>query len=88
MGGVSGVDRDRALTSAFTPFGAGSGSGGPSTGLPKTTTQSDGVPGTVFWQRCQHWLALQDGYTGPIDGDPGPNTYRALATFLNQDRWD
>lgn len=140
VGGLSAVDRDRAVSTAFDPIGSGSGTvAGGSTGLPKTTTQYDGVPGTVFWQRCQHWLSIMDGYTGPIDGDPGtntymalqrdltahwgytgpidgvpgvntykawqrmaatygytgpidgdmgPNSYRAIATFLNEDRWD
>lgn len=63
----------------------GGGGGG---GLPKTATQQDGIPGPIFWQRAQHWLALDAGYTGPIDGVPGPNTYRAIAAFLNQDRFD
>ncbi|MBV9821206.1 MAG: glycoside hydrolase family 25 protein [Actinobacteria bacterium] len=140
VGGLSAVDRDRAVPSAFDLVGSGGGTGtGGSTGLPKTTTQYDGVPGTVFWQRCQHWLSIMDGYTGPIDGSPGtntymalqrdlaahwgytgpidgspgtytymawqrmaatygytgpidgvmgPNSYRAIATFLNEDRWD
>lgn len=52
--------------------------GEPPTGLPKTTTEQDGVPGTVFWQRAQNWLRIEQGYTGPIDGVPGVNTYSAL----------
>ena len=47
-------------------------------GLPKTSTESDGIPGTVFYQRMQNWLRLTNGYTGPIDGVPGTNTYAAL----------
>ncbi|OLF08367.1 muraminidase [Actinophytocola xinjiangensis] len=46
--------------------------------LPKTTTETDGVPGPVFWQRAQHWLSLEWSYTGPIDGAPGQYTYMAL----------
>ncbi|MBB4905850.1 GH25 family lysozyme [Actinophytocola algeriensis] len=46
--------------------------------LPKTTTEQDGVPGAVFWQRTQNWLSMDWGYTGPIDGVPGVNTYSAL----------
>lgn len=46
--------------------------------LPKTTTEQDGVPGTVFWQRAQNWLSQEWGYTGPVDGVPGVNTYKAL----------
>ncbi|MFF3959092.1 peptidoglycan DD-metalloendopeptidase family protein [Streptomyces sp. NPDC001890] len=47
-------------------------------GLPKTSTEQDGVPGPVMWQRTQNWLRIESGYTGPIDGIPGPNTYAAL----------
>jgi murein DD-endopeptidase len=47
-------------------------------GLPKTSTESDGIPGTVFYKRMQNWLRLTNGYTGPIDGVPGTNTYAAL----------
>ncbi|HEY0641246.1 MAG TPA: peptidoglycan DD-metalloendopeptidase family protein [Pseudonocardiaceae bacterium] len=50
----------------------------PPTGLPKTTTEYDGIPGPIFWMRCQKWLSLEAGYTGPIDGVPGVNTYAAL----------
>lgn len=57
-------------------------------GLPKTYTATDGVPGTIFWQRLQNWVRIDAGYTGPIDGDPGPNTWRGVARFLNQDRFD
>ena len=35
------------------------------------------MPGTVCWQRAQHWLSIKDGYTGPIDGATGTNTYKA-----------
>ncbi|MEU4745262.1 peptidoglycan DD-metalloendopeptidase family protein [Actinosynnema sp. NPDC023658] len=52
------------------------GTGG--TGLPKTSTEQDGVPGTIMWQRAQNWLRAEQGYTGPIDGVPGANTYAAL----------
>ncbi|MDQ2586566.1 M23 family metallopeptidase [Saccharothrix yanglingensis] len=50
----------------------------PGTGLPKTSTEQDGVPGAVMWKRAQNWLRLEHGYTGPIDGVPGTNTYAAL----------
>lgn len=83
VGGVT-VDRDRALASAFgtggtTPSPTPTPTAAP---LPKTTTQTDGIPGTVFWERAQHWLAISDGYTGPIDGQPGTNTYQALQRDL------
>lgn len=60
--------------------------GGGGGGLPKTGTEQDGVPGVVFWQRAQHWLSVESGYTGPIDGAPGPNTYAALQRNLS-DHW-
>ncbi|MFF8616613.1 peptidoglycan DD-metalloendopeptidase family protein [Streptomyces sp. NPDC015350] len=52
--------------------------GGGGGGLPKTTTEQDGIPGPVMWKRTQNWLRIESGYTGPIDGAPGPNTYAAL----------
>jgi len=61
----------------------GGGGGG---GLPKTSTEQDGVPGTIFWQRAQNWLRIESGYGGPIDGAPGPNTYAALQRNL-RDHW-
>ncbi len=81
VGGVYPVDRDRALSTAFEPV-----TGGPTTPpLPKSPTQQDGVPETVLHQRMQHWLQLTQGYAGPIDGEPGPNTWRALQSALRQD---
>lgn len=53
----------------------GGGGGG---GLPKTSTEQDGVPGAIMWKRTQNWLRIEQGYTGPIDGVPGTNTYAAL----------
>ncbi|MGC4759163.1 peptidoglycan DD-metalloendopeptidase family protein [Micromonospora trifolii] len=47
-------------------------------GLPKTSTEQDGIPGTIFYQRMQNWLRITSGYTGPIDGAPGVRTYAAL----------
>lgn len=58
------------------------GNGGGGTGLPKTSTEQDGVPGTVFWQRAQKWLSVESGYTGPVDGAPGTQTYAALQRNL------
>ncbi|MEU1588365.1 peptidoglycan DD-metalloendopeptidase family protein [Micromonospora sp. NPDC005710] len=51
-------------------------------GLPKTSTEQDGIPGTVFYQRMQNWLRITSGYTGPIDGVPGTRTYAALQQAL------
>ncbi|MCX4678510.1 hypothetical protein OG413_24925 [Streptomyces sp. NBC_01433] len=63
----------------------GSGSGG---GLPRTSTEQDGEPGTIFWQRARRWLSTESGCTGPVDGAMGPDSWRGVARFLNQDRWD
>ncbi|WNV85272.1 GH25 family lysozyme [Umezawaea sp. Da 62-37] len=71
-GGIR-VDLNIARPNAFDVVSPGN----PTT-LPKSTTEQDGVPGTVFWQRTQHWLAQEWAYTGPIDGAPGTNTYAAL----------
>ncbi|MGI3779180.1 MAG: peptidoglycan DD-metalloendopeptidase family protein [Janthinobacterium lividum] len=57
-------------------------SGGGSTGLPKTSAEQDGAPGTVFYRRMQNWLRLTEGYDGPIDGAPGKNTYAALQSAM------
>ncbi|WP_062214008.1 M23 family metallopeptidase [Streptomyces sp. NBRC 109706] len=62
------------------------GGGGGGGRLPKTSTEQDGVPGTIFWQRAQKWLSIESGYTGPIDGAPGPNTYAALQRNV-RDHW-
>lgn len=32
-------------------------------------------------------LALKGGYTGPIDGEPGPNTWKGLQTLLRGDAY-
>lgn len=57
--------------------------GDPGGSLPKSSTEQDGVPGVVFWQRTQKWLSIEAGYAGPIDGEPGTNTYAALQRYLN-----
>jgi lysozyme len=77
-GGSARVDLDAARPAAFDVVDGGPTDPPPTHPLPKTTTEQDGVPGTVFWQRAQNWLRLESGYTGPIDGAPGANTYAAL----------
>lgn len=47
-----------------------------SRGGPRTSAQEDGIPGTIYWTRVQT-VGRSFGYTGPIDGIPGPNTYKA-----------
>ena len=50
--------------------------------VPVTSTQETGVPNTTFYMRMQLFASL-NGYTGPIDGVLGPNSYRGFAGFLN-----
>ena len=45
-------------------------------GGPRTSAQDDGIPGSVYWTRVQT-VGREFGYTGPIDGVPGANTYKA-----------
>ncbi|MGL4174529.1 MAG: hypothetical protein ACRCSN_00510, partial [Dermatophilaceae bacterium] len=81
VGGVYPVDLNRALSTAFDPV-----TDGPVTPpLPKSSTEQDGEPGAVLYQRMQNWLRMTQGYEGPIDGLPGTNTWRALQSALHQD---
>jgi GH25 family lysozyme M1 (1,4-beta-N-acetylmuramidase) len=81
-GGKHPVDLDVARPDAFDVVVGGPGEPPAGDPLPKTGTEQDGVPGTVFWQRAQNWLRLEAGYTGPIDGVPGVNTYAAMQRAL------
>ena len=38
--------------------------------------------GLTGWAGIQKWLAAHYGYTGAIDGAPGPKTWLAMQTFL------
>lgn len=57
-------------------------------GLPRTSTEQDGIPGVIYWKRIQTVGARDFGYTGPIDGVTGPNTenirVRITARELNR----
>jgi len=44
---------------------------------PHTTTDRDGIPGTNYWTAVQTIGAAHFGYTGRIDGIPGPLTHKA-----------
>ncbi|WP_434391370.1 hypothetical protein [Melittangium boletus] len=57
------------------PIDDGGGGGGSS--LPKTTTEQDGIPGTIYYKRIQTVGKRDFGYTGPIDGVTGPATEKA-----------
>lgn len=52
-------------------------------GLPRTSTQEDGVPGSRMWALMQ-CMARSGGYTGPIDGEMGANSWRGVQGFLSQ----
>ncbi|WP_257139783.1 MULTISPECIES: hypothetical protein [unclassified Streptomyces] len=41
----------------------------------------------MTWSAVQR-LAAQHGYTGPIDGVMGPNSWRGFSRFINADAWD
>ncbi|ROQ15820.1 hypothetical protein EDF54_0687 [Rathayibacter sp. PhB93] len=49
--------------------------------LPRTSTESDGVPGTNFWKLLQCYAA-DGGYSGPIDGDLGRNSWVGVERHL------
>ncbi|MBF4606831.1 peptidoglycan-binding domain-containing protein [Curtobacterium sp. VKM Ac-1393] len=49
--------------------------------VPTTTTESDGVPGSIFYKRLQ-CLASMSSYTGPIDGVMGPNSWKGVSSQL------
>ncbi len=53
-------------------------SGGSTGPIPQTSTESDGIPGPIFWKRVQYVGRRDFGYTGPIDGVPGPNTEKVM----------
>jgi hypothetical protein len=52
--------------------------------LPRTTTEFDGVPGPIFWSRLQCMASRHSElpYTGPIDGDMGPNSWLGVSARL------
>lgn len=49
--------------------------------VPISSTQESGVPNSTFYMRMQ-LLASQNGYTGPIDGVLGSNSWRGVQTYL------
>lgn len=56
--------------------------GASSSGIPKTDTESDGITGSIFNKRLQLWAKLYGGYTGPIDGVMGVNSFKGVQTNL------
>jgi len=51
-------------------------------GLPLTSTEEDGIPGSIMWSRMQLWAKLYGGYTGPLDGVMGVNSWKGVMTNL------
>ncbi|MFI5784306.1 GH25 family lysozyme [Streptomyces sp. NPDC051640] len=82
VGGAERVDLNVARPSAFDVTEPTDPPDPGENPLPKSATEQDGVPGPVMWRRAQNWLRITSGYTGPIDGVPGPNTYAALQRSL------
>ncbi len=54
--------------------------------VPKTSTVNDGVPGPIFWARMQ-CLGRGWGYTGPVDGVMGPNSWKAVQRYMDHHGW-
>ncbi|MER7416008.1 glycoside hydrolase family 25 protein [Micromonospora peucetia] len=77
-GGIARVDLNVAKPGAFEIVSGGPTEPPVDDPLPKTSTEQDGIPGSIFYKRMQNWLRITSGYTGPIDGVPGVNTYAAL----------
>lgn len=52
--------------------------------VPTTTTEFDGIPGTIFYKRlqCLGSMAGYYGYKGPIDGVMGPNSWTGVSEQL------
>lgn len=51
-------------------------------GIPRTDTESDGITGPIFNARLQLWAQLYGGYTGPLDGVMGVNSWKGVQTNL------
>lgn len=64
------------------PAWSGSPAPLPASGVARTSTQEDGVTGPIFNQRLQLWGRLYGGYTGPLDGVMGVNSFKAMQTNL------
>jgi len=52
--------------------------------LPKTTTETDGIPGPIFWKRmqCLGSMPSERPYTYKIDGVMGPNSWLGVSARL------
>ncbi|MEU9508416.1 glycoside hydrolase family 25 protein [Micromonospora sp. NPDC048170] len=77
-GGIARVDLNVAKPGAFEIVTGGPIDPPVDDPLPKTATEQDGVAGPIMWMRAQNWLRITSGYTGPIDGAPGTNTWKAV----------
>lgn len=50
----------------------------------KTTAADDGVRGRVYWLLVQKYAKYHLGYTGDVDGDPGPMSKAAEKKILKK----
>lgn len=55
----------------------------PSGPVPHTSTAVDGVPGNIYYRRLQ-LFASKNGYTGPLDGQMGKNSWAGVQRGLRQ----
>lgn len=70
---------DYAPSGPIVPAPAGSTPAGASSGRRYTTTEQDGIPGSIYWTMIQSEGNARGWYTPRPDGIPGPNTYRTEA---------
>lgn len=54
-------------------------------GIPRSSTEEDGVTGLNFNKRLQLWIRLYAGYTGPLDGSLGTNSWKGIQTMLKRE---
>ena len=72
-------------TVPFTKDAGSSGGNNSGIALPKTSTESDGIPGVNFYKRLQFWGRKYGGYQGPIDGALGKESWKAVQGLLKKE---
>jgi hypothetical protein len=90
IGGIStdlDVWQDNAFdyagsTPASSPASVPISSPSTSAGIPRSSTEDDGITGPIFNKRLQLWGQRYGGYTGPLDGVMGPNSWSAVQRNL------
>lgn len=71
------------ITDGAGPTGGGYTAG--DLGIPRTTTEEDGVTGRIFNQRLQLWGRQYGGYAGPLDGSLGTESWKAIQRNLTRE---